>query len=115
MAGKENEEPNPSKKRRLSLSLKKRCGKASNEELVSSKQKPKSANSKRAHQWAFQVYENWISTTEDYELEDLWGEDKEKLKSMLCRFVLEARQVNGKHYTTKDVAATSVNSANSGV
>ena len=51
---------------------------------MSSKQKPKSANSERAHQWPFQVYEYWISTTEDYELEDLWWEDKEKLKSMLC-------------------------------
>ena len=45
------------------------------------------------------MYENWISTTKDYELEDLWGEDKEKLNSMLCRFVLEARLANGKHYT----------------
>ena len=31
----------------------------------------------------------------------MWEDNKEKLNTMLCRFVLEARQANGKYYTPK--------------
>ena len=60
---KENSHQNPPKKRpSLSLSKRKRFQEVSEEELSACKKKPKSANNERSHQWAFRVYELWVST-----------------------------------------------------
>ena len=101
MDDKENSHQNPPKKTRpsLSLSKQKRFQEVSEEELSACK-KPKSANSERSHQWAFRVYELWVSTVKDVRVGDLWGDDKEKLCNNLCKFV-EVCQSCGKPYTPK--------------
>ena len=100
MDDKENSHQNPHKKKRpsLFLSRRKRFQEVSEEELSACKKKPKSTNSERSHQWAFRVYELWVSTVKDVRVEDLWGDDKEKLCNNLCKFVVEVRQSCGKPY-----------------
>ena len=71
---------NPEKRKRLSLTLKKkRFAELSELEMSACKKRPISGNSKRAHQWALNVYELWIQNIPNAEVSDLWEGEKKKV------------------------------------
>ena len=71
------------------------------EELDVYKTKVRCSNTKKAHQWAFKVFRDWISGVSEYSVADLWCEDGEKVCNILSQFVAETRRTNGSFYTPK--------------
>ena len=69
-----------------------------------SKKKPIARNTERPHQWAYNVFQEWIKLLREentYGGEDLWSKDCDWVCSMLGKFVAEARCINGTTYTPK--------------
>ena len=101
----------PSKKRRISLSLKERrkqkaaerFAKASSKEMEAWKKKPSCKNTDKSQRWAFCVFQSWIENQDtnesdddiQYNESDLFAENSERVCSMMCKFIIEARQCNG--------------------
>lgn len=79
----------------------KRFQEVSEEELSACKKKPKSTNSKRSHQGLSKFMSYGFQQLKISRVEDLWGDDKERLCNNLCKFVVEVRQSYGKPYTPK--------------
>ena len=80
------------------------------DEVHLSKKKPSCKNTERSQLWAFNVFKEWLKFHASGESEepvvkyveaDLFSEDDEKVCAMMCKFVLEARQQNGDHYSPK--------------
>ena len=87
--------------------------------LELSKSKMPSKNTVRAHQWALKVFQEWLkfvkvgsssgeSSNDEgsaggYQEDSLWSESQNApmVCKMLCQFVSEARQGNGRPYTPK--------------
>ena len=105
MAEKGESSEDSRKKKRLSLSLKrrkeensasplkKRFAKTSDQEIQSLKGKPMSKNTGRSQRWAFNVFKNGLEVTIEVEVERLWNKaDLKKVYEMLCRFIVEAKQ-----------------------
>ena len=91
---------------------KRRFVNVSEEDLESCKKKTLSVNTQRTHQWAYNVFCEWIKLPREmgnYKEEDLWSIDATKVCNMLSKFVLEARQSNGKAYTPKTILHLMVN------
>ena len=68
--------------------------------------------------WAFNVFKEWLKFYASGESEepvveyveaDLFSEDAEKVCAIMCKFVLEARQQNGNHYSPKTLLQLSTN------
>ena len=109
MAEDKNNSPPPIKKRRLSLSLKRkgktneqkdRFARLSEIEREECKKKPGCKNTDKSQLWAFCVFEAWIenqcgSEPDDnqirYKESDLYAENAKRVCSMLCKFIAEAR------------------------
>ena len=77
-------------------------------ELEERKKKPGCKNTDKSQLWAFCVFEAWIenqcgSEPDDdqirYKESDLYAEDTKRACSMLCKFIVEARQRNVSPYT----------------
>ena len=115
----------PSKKRRISLSLKERrkqktaerFAKVSSKEMETCKKKPSCKNTDKSQLWAFCVFQSWIenqdtSESDDdirYNESDLFAEDSERVCSMMCKFIIEARQRNGSPYSPKTLLQLATN------
>ena len=111
--------PPLTKKRRLSLSLKRkgrtdekkgRFTRLSEIELEECKKKMGCKNTKKSQLLAFCVFQVWVenqccSEPDDdqirYKEFDLHPEDTNKVCSMLCKFITKARQRNGSPYSPK--------------
>ena len=115
MAERSVESSLPLKKKRLSLSLKRRkdgFAKISENEVEECKKKFTCKNTDRSQTWAYCVFKAWLenqlSSDLDeqvtlYEESDLYSEDAEKVCAMLCTFIAEARQQNGSPYSPKSL------------
>ena len=119
--------PPPIKKRRLSPSLKRkgktneqkdRFARLSEIELEECKKKHGCKNTDKSQLWAFCVFEAWIenqcgSEPDDdqirYKKSDLYAEDAKRVCSMLCKFIVEARQRNGSPYSPKTLLQLAIN------
>ena len=112
------------KKKRLSLSLKrrkeensasplkKRFAKTSDQEMQSLKVKPMSKNTERSQRWALNVFKEWVRSNDwpEVEVERLWNEaDSKKVCEMLCRFIVEAKQRSGEPYCPKTLLQLLIN------
>ena len=85
----------------------------SSAELDFCKKKPICKNTKRSQVWALNVFQEWIKCRNEsireqdsdvmpqYSEEDLVGEDVANVCTILCKFVAECRQKNGKPYCPK--------------
>ena len=125
-----------SKKKRLSLSLRrkplsekpvieqgyepptKRFVETCDNEVHLSKKKPSCKKTERSQLWAFNVFKEWLKFHASGESEepvveyveaDLFSEDAEKVCAIMCKCVLEARQQNGNHYSPKTLLQLSTN------
>ena len=117
MENQRNSDEGSPKRKRLSLSLKrrreqnggsprKRFARTSEEEMESLKTKLTSKNTKRSQVWALNVFKEWVGNNRELEIEyeHLWSEtDKEKVCGMLCRFIAEAKQRSGEPYSPKSL------------
>ena len=111
----------------ITLSLLKRKGKTNEQkdrfarlseiELEECKKKPGCKNTDKSQLWAFCVFEAWIenqcgSEPDDdqirYKESDLYAEDAKRVCSMLCKFIVEARQWNGSPYSPKTLCFRTV-------
>ena len=60
-------------------------------------------NTDKSQLWAFCVFQSWIENQDtnesdddiQYNESDLFAEDSERVCSMMCKFIIEARQCNG--------------------
>lgn len=111
--------PPPPKKKRLSLSLKERrkerFAKVTMEEVEACKKKPSCKNTDKSQLWAFCVFQSWISNQGNsdneiqYDESDLFVDDSERVCSMMCKFIIEARQRNGNPYCPKTLLQLATN------
>ena len=98
----------PEKKRRLSLSLSNKSERFTvclSEDLQRASKKAVPKNTTVAINWAFRLFEAWVSHSNEleghcYSIENLWSHDDSE---MLSLFNLEIKQQNGKPYTPKTV------------
>ena len=124
MAEKGESSEDSRKKKRLSLSLKrrkeensasplkKRFAKTSDQEMQSLKVKPMSKNTERSQRWALNVFKEWVRSNDwpEVEVERLWNEaDSKKVCEMLCRFIVEAKQRSGEPYCPKTLLQLLIN------
>ena len=123
MAESSNDKENqpPSKKPRLSLSLKKgrkqdnnnssfsRFGKVSNSELQEATKGVLPANTKKANTWAIKNFTEWKQARDTDHPDDTVPEkllclsDTETVCKWLCRYIMETRQENGQPYPPKSL------------
>ena len=126
MAEKENEPISGQKKKRKSLSLRKRSKSSAElpskrfqeiprDDLESFKQKVLCKNTEKSQTWALLVFCNWLQyhnecdEAERYTEEDLVSEDSKKVCNMMCKIVVECRQKNGSPYSPKNIVQLSSN------
>ena len=111
----------PEKKRRLSLSLSKKSERftvCSSEDLQRASKKAVPKNTTVAINWAFRLFEDWVSHSNEleghcYSVEDLLShDDSAKVSEILSLFCLDIKQQNGKPYTPKSVLQILVNLQN---
>ena len=105
-----------SKKRCILLSLKERrkqkaaerFAKVSSKEMETCK-KPSCKNTDKSQLWAFCVFQSWIENQDTSDSDDniwynesyLFAQDSERVCSMMCQFIIEARQRIGSLYSPK--------------
>jgi len=109
------------KKKRISLSLNKKGKEKDRFAIVSAREieectrKPTCKNTDKAQQWALSVFQAWIAKTScegdevKYAESDLYDENPEKVCSLLCKFIVEARQRNGTPYCPKTLLQLATN------